>query len=193
MHEACRVRRWGLRWLALSCLPSMVLGAQVLEVSVNREQERFIMHAETWVQVPVAEVRAMLTDYANLPRINQALKRVDILERRKDGGVRMGVVSEFCLLAICLDFNWVQDVQALPNGNIAIAMVPDQGDFRQGSGCWRLLSDNGGTRLIFDIDLTPNIWIPPAFGPWLMKSKLSDEAFETGQGLERYATSNRGL
>jgi uncharacterized membrane protein len=190
MHEACRVRRLSFLLLVWICLPPAVQSAQVLAVSVLREQGRFVMHAETLVQAPVAKVRAMLTDYTNLPRINKALKRVDILDRRQDGGVRMGVVSEFCLLAICLDFNWVQDVRILPNGDIAMAIVPGRGDFRQGSGCWRLLSDNGGTRLIFDVDLTPGFWVPPAFGSWLMRNRLFDEAFETGRGLERNASPN---
>jgi len=119
MREACRARRLGLLLLVWVWLPPAARDAQVLEASVIRQQERFVMHSETLVQAPVSEVRAILTDYANLPRINKALKRVDILEHLKDGGVRMGVVSEFCLLAICLDFNWIQDVRTLPNGDIA--------------------------------------------------------------------------
>jgi Protein of unknown function (DUF3047) len=68
--------------------------------------------------------------------------------------------------------------------------VPNRGDFRQGNGRWHLLPDDGGTRLIFDVDLTPKYWLPPVFGPWLMKRKLAEEAFEFAQGLERLATLN---
>jgi hypothetical protein len=187
--ETCLARRLGclLLW---SYLPTAAQSAQVLNTLVVQQQGRFIMHSETLVQAPVSEVRTLLTEYENLPRVNRDLKRVEVLERLGDGGVRMGVTSDYCILRICLNFVWVQDVHILPDGDIVMAIVPNGGDFRQGSGRWRLLSDTGGTRLVFDVDLVPNFWIPPVFGPWLMKRKLAHEAFETAQGLERMATSN---
>ena len=180
-------------WLLLfvwSCLPVVAESAQVANTSVIQQQGRFIMHSEAFVQAPVSKVHTLLTEYENLPRVNRNLKRVKILERLRGGGVRMGITMDYCILTICLNFKWVQDVRTLPDGDIVMAIVPNQGDFRQGSGRWRLLSDDGGTRLLFDIDLMPNFWIPPVFGPWLMKRKLTHEAFETAQGLERMATSN---
>jgi len=149
-----------------------------------------MMHSETVIQAPVSKVRALLMDYENFPRLNSDIKRVESVEHLDDGGIRMGVRSAFCILAICLHFDWVQDVRFLPDGDIAITIVPNRGDFRQGNGRWRLLTDDGGTRLIFDADLTPKYWLPPVFGPWLMKRKLSEEVFEFAQGLERMAISS---
>jgi hypothetical protein len=71
-----------------------------------------------------------------------------------------------------------------------MTIVPYRGDFRQRNGCWHLLPDDGGTWLIFDVDLTSKYWLPPIFGPWLMKRKFSEEAFEFAQGLERMANKN---
>lgn len=187
--KLAKLKDWGFLLLVWSYLPLAAQSAQVLNASVIQQQGRFIMHSETFVRAPVSKVRTLLTDYEHLPRVNRDLKKVEVLERL-NGGVRMGVTSDFCILTICLNFVWVQDVETLPDGDIAMAIVPNQGDFRQGSGRWRLLSDNGGTRLIFDVDLIPNFWIPPVFGPWVMKRKLADEAFETAQGLERMVTSN---
>lgn len=148
------------------------------------------MHSETVVQAPASKVRTFLTDYQKLPRFNPDIKRVEIMEQLDDGRVRMGVISDFCMLAICLHFNWVQDVRLLPDGDIAMTIVPNQGDFRQGSGRWRLIPDVGGTRVILDIDLTPNFWLPPVFGSWLMKQKLDKDAIEAGRELERTGISN---
>lgn len=159
--------------------------AEVTNATVIRENGRFIMHAESFVEAPAAAVRATLTDYERLPRINPALKRVEVLERHAGGQVRMAVASEFCVLGVCLNFAWEQEVRPEPGGDIAVSIGPNGGDFREGSGRWRLFSENGGTRLIFDVDLTPNFWVPPALGPWLMQRKLADETFETARGMER--------
>lgn len=187
---ACRARLLAALLLVGSGFPAAAWSAQVLTIEVTQQQGRYILHSEILVQAPVPAIRAQLTDYENLPRINRDLKQVEILAPLAGDGVRMSVRANFCILAICLDFAWVQDVLVRPDGDITMAIVPDHGDFRQGSGRWRLLPDGAGTRLNFDLDLTPNFWIPRLFGPWLMKRKLSEEAFETAQGLERMTTPN---
>jgi hypothetical protein len=178
--------------LLLFCcgLPVDLHGAQVVSTSVELREGRYLLHSEALIQAPVSVVRNLLTDYENLPRLNPDLKQVTLLERLPDGGVRMRVLSDFCILALCLSFHWIQDVRILPSGDIVMTIVPDRGDFREGGGRWRLFVDDGGTRLIFDVDLVPNFWIPPVLGPWLMKRKLAEETYETAQGLERMRVPN---
>jgi hypothetical protein len=191
MGKICLAR--SLVWLLLLVVigfPFIVHSAEVLDSTVTREHGRYMMHTETVVQAPVSKVRALLMNFENFPRLNSDIKRVESMERLDDGGIRMGVSSEFCILAICLHYNWVQDVRHLPDGDIAITIVPNQGDFQQGSGRWHMRPDDGGTRLIFDIDLTPKYWLPPVFGSWVMNQKLYDNAFEFADGLEKMAISN---
>jgi len=180
-------------WLLLLVVigfPLVAHCAEVLDSTVTREHGRYVMHTETVVQAPVSKVRALLMNYENFPRLDSDIKRVESMERLDDGGIRMGVSSEFCILAICLHYDWVQDIRYLPDGDIAMTIVPNRGDFQQGIGRWHMLPDNGGTLLIFDIDLTPKYWLPPVFGSWVMKQKLSEKAFEFAEGLERMAISN---
>lgn len=191
MREIRPVR--GLAWLFLLAaivLPWAVRSAEVLDSSVQRQQGRYTMHTESVVRVPVSKVRALLMDYENFLRLNPDIKRIVPMGRLDDGAVRMGVSSDFCVSAICLHFDWVQDVRLLPGGDIAVTIVPNRGDFHQGYSRWRLRPGGGGTRLIFDADLTPNHWFPPAFGPWMMKRKLYEDASRIAHGLERMAISN---
>jgi hypothetical protein len=171
-------------------LPVTTHSADVLNSSVTRQNGRYMMHMETVVQAPIAKVHSLLMDYKNFTRFNSIFKQVEFVGHRDDGGIRMGVRSEFCILAICQNFDWVQDVQFLPDGDIAITIVPNQGDFRQGNGRWRLLSVDGGTRLSFDLDLTPKYWIPPVFDTWLAQQKFSDDAFKFAQELEKMVSSS---
>jgi hypothetical protein len=188
--KVCPARSSAWLLLAVASLPLAVHSAEVVDSSVRQQQGRYLMHSETLIRAPVPKVRALLMNYENFPRLNPDIKRLESIEKRDDGGVRMSVNSAFCILAICMNFNWVQDVHFLPNGNIAMTIVPDHGDFQQGNGLWRLFPNDGGTRLIFDIDLTPKYWVPSVLGPWLMKQKLSEESFEFAEGLERMVTSS---
>jgi hypothetical protein len=73
---------------------------------------------------------AVLVKYTqNLPRVNNNLKSVKILEHIGDGGVRMAVTSDFCVLTDCLTFRWNQVIETRPDGDIVMAIVPGQGDF----------------------------------------------------------------
>jgi hypothetical protein len=190
MRKICpaRVSAWLL--LAAFGLPLASQSAEVLDSSVKQQHGRYMMHTETVVQAPVSKVRALLMDYENFLRLNPDIKRVEFMKRLDDGGTRMGVSLGFCISAVCLDFDLIQDVRLLPSGDIAVTIVPNRGDFRKGNSRWRLLANGGGTRLIFDADLTPNQWFPPLIGSWTMKQKLYEEASEIAHGLERMAISN---
>jgi ribosome-associated toxin RatA of RatAB toxin-antitoxin module len=169
--------------------PLAAQSADVLRSSVTRQDDRYLMHMETVVQAPISKVHSLLKDYKNFTRFNSIFKQVKLVGNLDGGGVRMGVRSEFCILVICQHFDWIQDVQFLPDGNISITIVPDQGDFRQGNGHWRLFPVEGGTRLSFDLDLTPKYWIPPVFGMLLAQKKFSEDVFKFAQELERMAVS----
>lgn len=184
-------RRIGLALLATGALPMAAHSAEIVHTWAAYEEGRLILRSEILVHVPARQVRAILTDYENLPNLSKDLKRVEVLEHFDDGRVRMRAESEICILAMCLDFAWVQDTEVLPNGDIVVNILPSQGDFRRGNGRWRLLENNGNTRLIFDIDLTPAFWLPPVLGPWFIKRKLFNEVFETSLGLEREAAQMR--
>jgi hypothetical protein len=108
-------------------------GAEVLDSSVKQQHGRYMMHTESVVQAPVSKVRTLLMDYENFLPLNPDIKRVEPMEHLDDGGTRMGVSSDVCISAVCLHFDWVQDVRLLPSGDIAVTIVPNRGDFRQGN------------------------------------------------------------
>jgi hypothetical protein len=176
-------------WLAACLLCHVAQGAEVLDAKVERRAERFVMHYDIRVRAAESRVRALLTDYGNLPLLNRNIERIQVLELLPDGGATMNVVSKFCALAICLHFAWIQEVRALADGSVSVAIPLGRGDFREGSGRWRLLSEKEDTRLIFDLDLRPNFWIPPLLGPWLMQRKLAAESLDTAREIERLAAS----
>ncbi|MDQ2694300.1 MAG: SRPBCC family protein [Pseudomonadota bacterium] len=170
----------------LLLLAAAAHAAEVVVATVGYRDGRFLMHSVSRVQAPEPRVRAILTDFGNLPAVNGGLKSVTVTERLGDGGTRMQVASRVCILAFCLTFDWPQTVRTQADGDI-VAVIGPGGDFREGRARWRLIAEDGGTRMIFDADLVPAFWFPPLIGPWLIKRKLQDEALETARGVERAA------
>jgi hypothetical protein len=131
-------------------------------------------------------VRAILTDYEGLPRVNPGIKKVELLDSAGTGA-RMRVTSGVCMLLICLDYTWVQNVTTSPAGDVVAVVDGTEGDFREGRARWRFRADAARTRLVFDGYVVPSFWFPPLLGPWLIKRKLLEEALETAVGVERLA------
>lgn len=183
----------GLVLVLLWAVGDVAQGAEQIESSVEHEIGRFVLHSEVLVGLPPAEVRAILTRYENLPRVNGGIRKVRILERDESGEVRMQVFAGVCILMFCLNYQWVQDVKTLPDSDVLAVIDAEVSDFREGRARWRFLPQDGCTRLVFDADVRPDFWFPPLLGPWLIKRKLAEEALQTAQGVERIAAEERGL
>ena len=179
------------KWV-LSCLlwlwSALAHSGAVLDAVVTHNDGRFILHSEILINVSAERVRAILTEYENLARINGGIKKVNILERRADGVVRMHVDAGVCILFICREYTWIQNALTLPSGDIVTTIDPRESSFREGQVRYQIIPDGDNTRLITDADLVPDIWFPPVVGPWLIKRKLYEETLETARGVERIAS-----
>jgi hypothetical protein len=177
-----------LRWFVLMgqvCVP--VHAGQVMSTSVEYHDGRFNIYAEVLIDLPESRVREILTDYESLPDVNEGIKKVEILLPRSPETVRMKLVSQVCLLFLCGDYSWVQDVESLPSGEITAIVDPQESDFYEGRSLWRLLAEGRQTRLVFEAYLIPNFWFPPLIGPWVIERKLDNALLETAAGVERMA------
>ena len=177
-----------LGWAVTLCFwVCPIFAGEVLNASVEYDTGRFTIYSDIRIQVPADRVRAILTHYENLPRVNGGIKSVKVLHRRADGSARMRVAAGICILFICREYHWVQEVTTLPSGDILTVIDPAESTFREGQVRYQILPDGDNTRLVTDADLVPNIWFPPVIGPWLIKHKLQSETLETAEGVERIA------
>ena len=164
--------------------PSFVHSGEVITSSVQHDDGRFTVHSDLLVHLPASHVRKILTNFENLPRINENIKGVNMLASSRDGVIRMRVEAEVCALFVCLDYRWVQEVTILTSGDIVTHFDPVRSDFREGWIRYQLLPEGGHTRLITDAVLVPDFWFPPLIGPMIIKSKLRSEALEATTGIE---------
>jgi hypothetical protein len=171
-------------------------GGEIASLSVEHHGGRFDIYSEVIIDLAADEVRAILTRYEGLADVTGGIDKVEILERRSSQGgaqVRMRIVSEVCLVLVCLDYVWVQHVETLPTGEIVAVVEPALSDFQEGRAVWRFMSEHRQrTRLVFDAYLVPDFWFPPVIGPWLIKRQLRNAVLETVRGVERVAAEERG-
>jgi hypothetical protein len=162
---------------------------------VERDGEVYRVAVDARIRAPVARVRALLTDYAHLDRLNEAIVSSEVMDDYGAGRYRVRIVTRACIWFFCRTVHQVQDVVESGESTIKVRVIPELSDFRQGSARFFVRRDGEGARVNIVSEVEPDFWIPPLIGPWLIKRKLLSEALETVKNLEargRGATS-RGL
>jgi hypothetical protein len=182
-----RWHAWKLLMLTVIAIfyTNFAQGEAVTRANVEHNHGHFTLHANMVIRAPIHQVRAVLTQFDNLPKINSGIKAVQILDHKDNESVRMRIASEVCLLFICRAYQWVQDARLLPSGDIMTRMDPSLSDFQKGWVRYRLRAENQHTRLLMDAELVPDFWFPPIVGTLLIKRKLQHEALETALGVEQ--------
>lgn len=161
-------------------------------VQVRRDQGRYHVQMRARLDAPAARSYAVFADPAQLPRLNPAVRQVQVLGASPDGSTRqLATEVRVCAAAFCRTLRQVQDMRYQPSstgGEIRAEVIADRSDFRFGQANWTF-EDCGSQRtcLQFDATLEPAFWVPPLIGPWLIGRALQREAQETSAGLERLA------
>ena len=163
------------------------LGGEVFVASVSHQSGSYLIEVDTLVQMDEPQVRALLTDYNNLGRVNPAIEVSEILLTRRPGDYRVRTVTEACIWFYCMRVHQVQDVIESQDGTVTALIVPEQSDFRYGYARLNLWQEAAGTRILIRSEVEPDFWIPPLIGPWLIKRKLLSETLETAENLEQLA------
>lgn len=172
--------------IACVCAASLRAG-EVLRSEVEYDDGRYIVEMAVRIGAPPARVRALLTDYANLPRLNVSIKESELLFSLSDSQHRVRVVTESCITFFCKKMVQVQDVEEIGEDLIVSKDVARQSDFIYAHARWKIEPAGSGTLLTYNTDLKPGFWVAPVIGPLLIKRKLRAEFLETVKGLEQLA------
>ena len=163
-------------------------GTTIHSAAVSYQSGSFVVQVDALLNAVEHSVRALLTDYQHLERFSPAVERSEILATRAPGDQRVRTVTQTCLWLYCKRLTRVQDVVEAHDGSITAVVVPQLSDFRSGQLRINLWQETTGTRILIHAEVTPDIWIPPLLGPWLIKRELHAEALQTVHNLERLAS-----
>jgi len=173
------------------CMAVLLTGhafaADVLNIDVEQAGSRYAVEAEARFDVPAARLRALLTDYTHLDRINDAIRRSEVLAMTGPQQHRIRTEAWVCVGPFCKDIVQIQDVEVLAGGDILATLRPEGSNFRYGRAHWQFSTAPDGTRMHFRSEIEPAFWVPPFIGPWLIKRALQAEALKSVANLERLA------
>lgn len=171
-------------WLVAA---AAVHAGEVMDVAVQRFDRRYVVEIDTRFDVPAERLRVLLTDYAHLDRINDSIRRSEVIETLSPQHHSVLTEAEVCVALFCKHIVQVQDVSVLPEGSILATVRPTRSDFSYGVARWDFWESAGGTRMRFRSEIEPAFWVPPLIGPWLIQRALHAEALKSVANLERLA------
>lgn len=174
--------------VALACTTADA--ASIDGLSTERNAGRYSVSLRAHLDVPAPAAYAVFADVHNWKRISPDLRRLEILDRRRDGSMELFAAFQGCVLWYCRLLSEVPDLFLAPSadgGDIRAVLRPNMGDFRSGQAHWRFRASGSGTELTFTAEVEPAFRVPPIIGPWLMARWLRAEAVQTSVNIEALA------
>lgn len=163
---------------------------EVLDVAVERFDQRYVVEIDARFTAPAERLRALLTDFDHLARINDSIRRSEVIEINSPQHHCVLTEAQVCVAVFCKRIVQVQDVSVLPDGNILATVRPTRSDFSYGIARWDFREEPAGTRMRFRSEIEPAFWVPPLIGPWLIERALQAEMLKSVANLERLAESS---
>lgn len=177
-------------WVFL-CVAIPAHAAQVSSVQVTREGSHFLIDMHLRINASPPAVFRALQDYAAMARYNPDLRAVRVEKTASPDRVRLFTTVHTCVLIFCKTMHEEQMMTATANavgGALHAQLI--SGDFKRGYGLWVVQpcpTARATSCMDVRIELVPAFWVPPVIGPWVIRSKMDEEARRTGAGLERTA------
>ncbi|MFV9615814.1 MAG: SRPBCC family protein [Gammaproteobacteria bacterium] len=167
---------------------TQVLANEVTEFEVTEEKGVFHIRASVVVHVPAKYVRAVLTDYVHIYRLNPSVVESEVLTSQDDNVTRVRTKVIGCVVSYCTEIERVDDVRVLASGDIQAKIVPQSSQFKSGVALWQIRPMGENTLLTYVAEMEPDFFIPPLIGTSIVKDKLQDEVMISFTALERIAS-----
>ena len=176
----------------IALVSSIVLPHMATAVNIERAEIRFDDNTyhyvfETVIEANADRVRDVVSRFDQLHELNDSIVDSRVLERYGSGDLKRLLALRQCVLRICFDLRFVERVQEHGDG-FTTTVIPAESTFRDGVAEWRLNAvSTNRTRLTISAAQTPDFWIPPVIGPFLLERVFLSEVAETCMNIERLA------
>ncbi len=160
--------------VTLALLPGISLCADIKTIEIKKENNLYHMHINATVDADVDSIIRIITDYENLPLINPYLKESKLLDNPEDERTTVIMLTEICVLFLCYNTRHVQTFHFIENGILFSRIIPEESDFQAGWMRWEIKEMDSNkiypvTRIILDIEMVPDFFVPPVIGPYQIK------------------------
>ena len=178
--------------LSLLALTPLAAAAEIQSLEVTRSGARYHVEMEVKLQALSAASYSVFVMPGNLPKINPAVRQVQVIAQEAHDLARIYTELRVCALLYCKTLHQMQDMRYTPRpdgGDLHADVLPARSDFSYGRADWQFRPAGVTTHLHFSAELEPAFWVPPLVGPWLVERSLREEAERTSAGIERLAAA----
>jgi len=156
--------------LLLFCVSSHA--AELREVSVGQEENRYQLKSTTWFDVSPQALYDVLTDYELFSRFTSAIAESRNVEADDEGRPQFYARMEGCVLVWCRSFVRNGYLLLEPLKEIVAISDPERSDFKLSRERWQLVPEGEGVLMIYEFEMIPDFWVPPIVGPYFIKRAL---------------------
>lgn len=168
------LRGWCLL-LVVTALSSPASAAEMLSVEVKHEKGTYTMNSEVWFDATVDQVYEIFRYWDNSTKFSSAIVESRDMPADEQGRPQFYVRNRACVLFFCKSFERQGYVESELNVVIFAFVDPENSDFHFSIESWRFFERDGGTVVVYDFEMQPKFWVPPAIGPYLIKRKLKND------------------
>ncbi len=179
--------------LAAVAFTGEVRAAQFYAFAVTHNDGRYQVSADVFLDAPLPQVYAVLTDYDHLARIGGAIRESRILKQIDAHTYVVYVESRGCVLFFCKTIRQTQQATELTPQDVVAEAIPDKSDVKMSSSSWHLEPQDSGTRMHWEVSMQPDFWIPPLIGPPMVDHALRSQGQIMAVGLEKLARERAQL
>ncbi|MEM9057119.1 MAG: SRPBCC family protein, partial [Pseudomonadota bacterium] len=155
--------------------------------SVKRDDGYIFVTSETFMAAPIEDVFDILSDYDSFERVSSTFVESHFVEREPDGSGVVYTKAKGCVAFFCSTIERTETLEVEAPTFIQTSVVPGTSDVDEGVARWRLESEGDGTRVLYEMEMKPNFWVPPLLGTFLMKRALGKAGKEAAQRIEDIA------
>ena len=159
---------------------------QVLRADATCASGVFRIQFEALLAAPVADVAAVLGDYANFGKLDSRIRRVELLGSERGGVQLMRTLIRACAGVFCRTVERVERVERVPAGQVA-EVIPERSDMRRGAARTSWHEEGAGTIVRYDAEFEPDFWVPGFIAQRSGVKELRDSTLRLFKSVEREA------
>lgn len=173
--------------LALLFVAASACPAELREITVELEDDHYYLKSESWMDASREAIYGVLADYDLFVQISSGFVESRNVEPERDGKPRFYTRMQGCVLVFCKSFERYGYLLLEPQTDIVAIVDPEVSDFDFSRESWQLISEDGGTVMIYHFEMDPGFWVPPVIGPYYIKRTLRRGGEDAIQRIEALA------
>lgn len=188
-HMLCYVHLTLLALLLLiSTVVTTVRAADIQTLKVEEHQGRYSITLDVVVNAPRDTIFSTISTPAQWPHLSSVVTDAAILGELPDGGRKIRVTFEDCILIFCQTIHKYETLYSSDNDQVDTQVIAQNSDFSYAREHWRVTAQGTETRVVYRAELTPSFYIPPLIGSYIVKTKIRSFLLHVTTNLEVLAS-----